>query len=685
MERKSFDAYGVQMHRDGNGWTCRAAIPAANASGVELCFYEHADSLTECRFALSQDRGVWRAEIPGLTPGLFYGLRVHGPFEPQKGHRFNSAKLLVDPWARAITGEPRHDPSLYGYKPGQDPGRSFSSTDSAAAMPRCVTIDPSFDWQGVTSPQTPWRDTLIYECHVRGFTMRHPEVEPQHRGTYLGLASPPVIEHLQKLGVTAVELLPCHQIAREPHLHEKGLANYWGYSTLGYFAPHAGYCTAGRDGGISSGEQVREWKTMVRELHRAGIEVILDVVYNHTAEAGFDGPTLSLRGLDNQGYYRLPQRNRRRYIDVTGCGNTLDTSRRPGRELVLGSLRYWVREMGVDGFRFDLAPTLGRDERGQFDTYAALFQAIAQDPVLADVKWTAEPWDVGPGGYRLGGMPNGWPEWNDRYRDTVRTFWRGDNGGHELVQRISGSPDIFPNKGSLGSVSFVACHDGYTLRDLTSYEAKHNAANLENNRDGHNHNLGCNWGVEGETSDSRILAARRRHRRNVLTTLYCSRGVPMISHGDELGRTQGGNNNAYCQDNETSWVDWSVLGPDGDADEKAWLAFVQRLGRLRRDLPGLASDGEPPIATSAAGHDLPPGDIHTLALRYPRKNGEELLLLLNGCGVSVPFDLPDGAPWHEFLETVSEPAENEPVEIPASQLVVEPFSLHLLRRNVNDC
>ena len=654
------DLFGAHLVPGG----VRFAVPSENASSVVVSFFSEADGAAECRVSLDRGAdGVWRTTVPGLQPGILYGYRVDGPYAPQLGHRFNPAKLLVDPWARAITGEPRSDRSLFAFALGEDPDRTFSSRDSAAAMPKSVVVDPAFDWQGTRRPRTPWRDTLIYEAHVRGLTMRHPDVEPHLRGTYLGLASLPVIEHLQALGVTAVELLPVQQFASEPHLWRKGLGNYWGYSTLGFLAPHAAYAASSGEQ-ASTGEQVREWKVMVRELHRAGIEVLLDVVYNHTAEGGYDGPTLSLRGLDNAAYYRLRRRNRRRYVDVTGCGNTLDLSRPAGRELVLSSLRYWVCEMGVDGFRFDLAPALGRNQAGVFDPGGGFLQAVAEDPVLAGVKLIAEPWDVGPDGYHLGRFPTDWAEWNDRYRDVVRGFWRDPvrrvQGATELGRAVAG--ELPHGKPSDKNVCFVTCHDGFTLRDLTSYAAKHNEANHEDNRDGHDHNLSSDWGVEGETEDRRILAARRRARRNLLVTLLLSRGVPMLSHGDELGRTQKGNNNAYCQDNETSWVDWTRLG-----EEREWLDFVCRAVALRRAHPGLCPSEDERAVTVFAEH--------VLSVAY--EGG--LLLLLNGSVETVPFVLAAGD-WEELLTTA--PASSSSLEKPpavSSPAHVEPFSLRLLR------
>ena len=454
--------------------------------------------------------------------------------------------------ARAITGEPRLED---WFRQRRDTDQ-YSSVDNARYMPKSVVVDGRFDWQGVDRPRLSWEDTVLYECHVRGLTQRHPALDEEIRGTYLGLASPRVLEHLRRLGVTAVELLPVQHIATEPHLQHRGLRNYWGYSPLGFCAPHAGYATGGL------GEQVVQFKTMVRELHRAGLEVILDVVFNHSAEGDHTGPVLSLKGLDNAAYFRLPEREKDRYLNYTGCGNTLDCGQPAVHRLVLESLRYWAREMRVDGFRFDLATVLGREGKGErFDAGATLLERIAEDDELRDLKLIAEPWDVGPEGYQLGRFPAPWAEWNDRYRDTVRRFWRGDPGTlGDLATRLAGSRDLFTDKKPTCSVNFVACHDGFTLADLVSYEHKHNERNGEDNRDGADDNRSRNWGQEGPTEDPGIRAARDRARRNLLATLALSQGVPMLLYGDEIGRSQGGNNNAYCQDNPTSWVDWSHRG-----------------------------------------------------------------------------------------------------------------------------
>ncbi len=661
----------------------RFALYSANAEKVRLCLFDSPDdAIPARRVELRRNGGqVWQVELDDVGPGQLYGYQVEGPHRPKSGHRFNGSKLLVDPWARAITGEPTADAALFGFLPVGWPSRlwpqhsselTFSGHSSAAFMPKCVVVDPAFDWQGDEPPATPWSDTVICECHVKGMTRRHPEVEEGLRGTYLGLAQPPVIEYLHSLGVTAVELLPVHQSAREPHLMLRDLPNYWGYSTLGFFAPHAGYATAGRC------QQVAEFKEMVRRLHAAGIEVILDVVYNHTAEGGRRGPTLSLRGIDNCSYYRLPRRSPWRYIDTTGCGNSLACFQPVVRELVLGSLRYWVEEMHVDGFRFDLATALARDGvTGEFDPRAALLREIEEDPVLSRVKLIAEPWDVGPGGYRLGSFPPSWCEWNDHYRDAVRRFWRGDGDAGELVRRLAGSAELFAEKGPRASLNYVTCHDGFTLRDLVSYEHKHNQANGEANHDGNDHNLSRNWGHEGASDEPGIRAARDRARRNFMATLLLSRGVPMLLAGDELGRSQQGNNNAYCQDNEISWIDWA--GVENDRD---FLAFVRRLLALRRE--------HPVLRRLEAPEDLsfrrPGGDAANrqpaLAMRWPASGtGEdELLLLANGTEAEVVFEMPAAADWIELLDTSGEDAGGHA----ESTLPVAAFSLRLLRRRASE-
>ena len=647
----------------------RFTLYSRHATAVELSLFDEPGSAVAARrVALEHGGGgVWSVEVPGVGPGQLYGYRVHGPYEPHHGHRFNAAKLLVDPWARAITGEPAHEPSIFGYGDRARPDHTFDGRDSAAAMPKCVVVDGAFDWQDDRPPRVPWGDTVIYECHLRGLTRLHPEVDERLRGTYLGLAAPPVVDHLRRLGVTTVEPLPLFQIAREPHLAARGLANYWGYSPLGFFAPHAGYATGGR------GEQVAEFKTMVRELHRAGLEVILDVVYNHTAEGDHLGPTVAFRGIDNLTYYRLRRRRPARYVDWTGCGNTLDLEQDAVREMVLASLRYWALEMHVDGFRFDLATALGRQGTA-FDPGGPLLTAIAEDPVLAAVKLVAEPWDMGPGGYRLGRFPPPWAEWNDRCRDAVRRFWRGDAGAAgELATRLAGSEDFFAPRGPSAGVNFVTCHDGFTLRDLVSYERKRNEANGEGNRDGRDADLSRNWGAEGPTDDPGIRRLRDRARRNLLATVLLSRGVPLLLHGDELGRTQAGNNNAYCQDNEISWVDWT-------ADDEGFADFVARLTQLRRRLPELRRESFTHDLrwSRPDGGDMTPADWHAaraFAMRAPRQDGE-LLLLVNGGDHEAVFHGIAGE-WTELLDTARPEAEQTRAAPP---LALAPHSLRLFLR-----
>jgi len=498
--------------------------------------------------------------VPKVRPGQLYGYRVYGPYDPESGLRYNPNKLLLDPYTRAIARDVRWDDSLFGYTIGHELGDlSFDERDSAAFAPLGVVIDDKFNWQRERRLGTPWSDTVIYEAHVRGLTMRHPDVPERLRGTYAGLATEPVIEHLKSLGVTALELMPVHYFLHDRVLLDRGLNNYWGYNTLGFFAPHPGYAA-------SSGqphETVYEFRSMVRNFHRAGIEVILDVVYNHTAEGNEWGPTLSFRGIDNLAYYRAVPEKARYYMDFTGCGNTLNMVHPHSLRLLMDSLRYWVTEMHVDGFRFDLASALAR---GLFDVnqLGAFFNTIYQDPILAEVKLIAEPWDLGMGGYQVGRFPVNWTEWNGRYRDSVRKFWRGEMGMHsEIATRLSGSADLYEHSGRKpsASINFVTAHDGFTLNDLVSYHQKHNELNGENNQDGANDNESWNCGVEGPTEDAGILELRERQKRNFLTTLMVSQGVPMICHGDEMGRSQGGNNNAYCQDNETTWVNWELAEP----------------------------------------------------------------------------------------------------------------------------
>ncbi|MBL8289517.1 MAG: glycogen debranching protein GlgX [Rubrivivax sp.] len=557
------------------------ALHAGAASEVMLCLFD-GDGGNERQLPLARHRGqVWYGYVADIGPGQLYGYRVHGPCDPGAGLRCNPHKLLLDPYARAVHGQPQWGPALYGHLSGagDDADLSCSLEDSAAAMPKGVVVDSAFDWGTSAPPHTPWHATVIGEVHVKGLTMRHPGVPEPLRGTYLGLAQPAVIAHLQQLGITAVELLPVHAFVDDHRLVELGLANHWGYNTLGFLAPEARYASDS-----APGSAVREFKQMVKALHEAGLEVILDVVFNHTCEGNHLGPTLSLKGIEQRAYYRLSPNDRRYMVDYTGCGNSLDMTRPAALRLVMDSLRYWAGEMRVDGFRFDLAVALGRG-REAFDAHGAFFGAVAQEPALADVKLIAEPWDLGPEGYRVGGFPPGWAEWNGAYRDTVRAFWcQREAPLAHLVERLAGSAQLFQHSGRAptDSVNLVTVHDGFTLHDLVTYNVKHNEANREDNRDGENHNRGWNCGVEGETADELVLAQRARSKRNLLATLFFSQGTPLLLVGDEIGRTQRGNNNGYCQDNEISWVDWTTT-PAGER----LLAFVRALAALRRELPVL--------------------------------------------------------------------------------------------------
>ncbi len=557
---------------DGDG--VNFALWSAGAEGVELCLFD--GDGTERRIQLRESTyHVWHGYVPGVGPGQLYGYRVHGRWDPASGLRFNPAKLLADPYARAYSGEVTHHRALFAHHDDPYGGRP-DGADSARYVPRSVVVAPAGGLLH-TRPRVPWENTVIYELHVKGFTQRHPGVPEDLRGTYAGLAHPAAIEHLLSLGVTSVELLPVHQFVTEPHLANRGLTNYWGYNSLGYFAPDARYAASGDTGG-----QVTEFREMVAALHAAGIEVILDVVYNHTAEGDAHGPTLSFRGIDNRGYYRLEARDPSRYTDYTGCGNTLDARQPAVVQMMMDSLRYWVVAMGVDGFRFDLASALARSMH-DVDRLSAFMAVVHQDPIVSQVKLIAEPWDVGAGGYQVGNFPPLWTEWNGRYRDSVRDLWRGGARGlAELGYRLSGSSDLYQDDGRrpFASINFVTAHDGFTLRDLVSYEHKHNEANGEHNRDGTDDNRAWNCGVEGPTDDPSVHALRQRQVRNILATLTLSTGVPMITAGDEMGRTQGGNNNAYCQDNEVSWVDWSLDGP-----ARELLEFTRRLLALRAAAP----------------------------------------------------------------------------------------------------
>ena len=655
---------------DGSG--VNFAIFSENAEQVDLCLYD-ADGTNEQRIRLIEQTDlVWHCYLPDVRPGQRYGYRMHGRYDPGSGHRFNPAKLLIDPYAKRIDGEVSWDDALFGYRIGAGDDEP-DDRDSAAFVPKSVVINHAFVWGGDSQLHTSLDRTLIYEVHVKGFTQLHPEVPEELRGTYAGLGSAPAIDYLTNLGITAVELLPVHQHVTDRHLVERGLANYWGYNTVGFFAPDIRYS--------ATGEPVSEFKTMVKRLHDAGIEVILDVVYNHTGEGNHLGPTLSFRGIDNAAYYRLDPKNPALYIDYTGTGNTLDATSPRVLQLIMDSLRYWITEMHVDGFRFDLASALAR-ELHDVDKLGSFFDIIHQDPIINQVKLIAEPWDVGPGGYQVGNFPVGWAEWNGKYRDSVRRFWKGVGGqAAELAYRLSGSSDLYASSGRQphASINFVTAHDGFTLNDLVSYESKHNEANGENNTDGERNNESMNFGVEGETDEEAVIEIRERQKRNFLATLMLSQGVPMLLGGDEIGRTQGGNNNGYAQDNEISWYHWDLQRRD-----RQLLAFTRSLIRLfkahpvlrRRhffqgrqirgsrvkDLTWFAPDG-----TEMTDEEWQAPGVKTLAVQFagdaiddrgPRGEpiiDDTLLVILNADDRPVAFTLPNhevARRWETVFDTV---------------------------------
>jgi isoamylase len=564
---------------DGTG--VNFSVYSEGASAVEICLFDDLES-ADCEVVpVRESTGyVWHCYVPGLKLGQLYGYRVHGPYDPERGDRFNPAKLLIDPYAKALAGTLNWDAPVFGYKLGDEAGDlSRDDSDDAWGVPKSVVTTSHFDWENDRPPLTPLHDSILYELHVKGFTANHPEIPPELRGTYAGLAHPAAVEYLKKLGITAVELMPVHEFVDDKFLLDRNLRNYWGYNSINFFAPDSRYSASG-----SAGEQIGEFKAMVKVLHRAGIEVILDVVYNHTAEGNHLGPSLSFRGIDNSTYYRLVADNPRYYMDYTGTGNTLNVRHPQVLKLIMDSLRYWVEEMHVDGFRFDLAAALAR-ELHEVDRLSAFFDIINQDPVISQVKLIAEPWDVGEGGYQVGKFPPLWAEWNGRYRDVVRRYWKGDDGQlAELGYRLTGSSDLYQrdSRHPTASINFVTAHDGFTLHDLVSYDQKHNEANGEDNRDGANDNHSHNYGAEGATENQDILETRERQKRNFLLTLLCSQGVPMICGGDEIGRTQNGNNNAYAQDNPTSWFDWNL-----DDRKETLLEFTRRLVELRREHPNL--------------------------------------------------------------------------------------------------
>ncbi|AZA08956.1 glycogen debranching protein GlgX [Corynebacterium pseudopelargi] len=624
------DAYPLGSTYDGAG--TNFAIFSNVADKVELCLIDEDDQ--EERIELREvDAHVWHCYLPGVTPGQRYGYRVHGPYDPDAGKRCDATKLLVDPYARAFDGEFDGHPSLFSYDihhPDDPHGRN--TEDSLPHTMKSVVVNPFFDWGADRAPKIPFNETVIYEAHVKGMTMTHPDVPEELRGTYAGLAHPAIIAYLKDLGITAIELLPVHQFLQDDRLRDLGLRNYWGYNTFGFFAPHQDYSASRHPGGA-----VSEFKGMVRSFHEAGIEVILDVVYNHTAEGNHLGPTIAFRGIDNEAYYRLVDGDRAHYMDYTGTGNSLNVRDPHPLQMIMDSLRYWVTEMHVDGFRFDLASTLAR-ELHDVDRLATFFDLVQQDPVVSQVKLIAEPWDVGEGGYQVGNFPPLWTEWNGKYRDTVRDFWRGEPATlGEFASRITGSSDLYANNGRrpTASINFVTAHDGFTLNDLVSYNEKHNEANGEGNRDGESHNRSWNCGVEGPTDDETVLKLRQRQHRNFLTTLMLSLGTPMLAHGDEMGRTQGGNNNVYCQDNELSWIDWDLA-----TENEELVEFTKRLIRIRQNHPvfrrrRFLAGG--PLGSEVRDRDIawltPAGRLMTQD-DWGFAFGKSLMVYLNGQGIT---------------------------------------------------
>lgn len=642
---------GVEYSEEGANF----ALFSEHAEKVELCLFDEKGEAELARLTMPySEGGIWFGRIEGIAPGQLYGYRVHGPYDPENGHRFNPNKLLLDPYARQLSSALKWDDALFGYPIGED-DLAFDERDSAPFMPKAVVVDPAFDWDADNTLQRRWDEALIYEAHVKGLTALHPDVPEDKRGTFEALAHPSVLDHLHRIGVTTIELLPVHAFLDDRHLLEKGLSNYWGYNTLAFFAPHAPYLKSGH---------IREVKTAIKRFHEAGIEVILDVVYNHTAEGNEMGPTLSFRGIDNASYYVLSPENARHCFDTTGTGNTLNVAHPMVQRMVLDSLRYWVQAMHVDGFRFDLASTLGRESQG-FEREGAFFNALRQDPVLSTVKLIAEPWDVGEGGYQVGGFP--WPfrEWNDKFRDDMRGFWRKDPGLiGKLAERLTGSPVQFnhSNRPATSSINFLAAHDGFTLWDTVSYNEKHNESNGEDGKDGHDHNVSDNLGAEGETDDEGVIGARVRRVKSMLASLFLSQGVPMILAGDEMGNSQDGNNNVYCQDNPTSWIDW-----ENRRDEV--LAAVEALSALRREIgpiqhvPFAVSSEQDNEEIPLVGWLHPEGrpmeendwkdeELRIVGMDLRQANGKRLLAIFNA-GDPAVFQLPEGE-WALHFDSGSE-------------------------------
>ncbi len=664
--------YPLGATYDGSG--TNFALFSEVAERVELCLFDEAG--TESRVDLRErDAFVWHCYVPNIGPGQRYGFRVHGPYDPAAGHRCNPSKLLLDPYAKAIDGDIDWSQACFSYTWGEED--SYNDEDSAPYMCKSVVISPFFDWDNDRHPRTPYNETVVYEAHVKGLTNTHPGIPEDVRGTYAALAHPVMLEHYKKLGVTAVELMPVHQFVHDSHLADRGMRNYWGYNTIGFFAPQNDYSSSG-----TRGQQVQEFKAMVKALHEADLEVILDVVYNHTAEGNHMGPTLSFRGIDNANYYRLVDEDKKHYYDTTGTGNTLLMKSPHVLQMIMDSLRYWVTDMHVDGFRFDLASSLARQFH-EVDRLSAFFDLVHQDPVVSQTKLIAEPWDIGYDGYNVGGFPPLWTEWNGKYRDTVRDYWRGEHGTlGEFAARLTGSADLYEDDGRrpYASINFVTAHDGFTMHDLVSYNEKHNDANGEGGMDGESHNSSWNCGVEGETDDLEVIALREQQKRNFLTTLFLSQGVPMLLHGDELGRTQGGNNNVYAQDNEIAWVDWERA-----KDFEVLTEFVSRLSRLRKNHPVFRRrrhfEGRPvrgnelqdigwytPAGDEMGQEDWASGGASSVTvflngdgIREPDARGEKVtddsfFLLFNGHHEPMEFVLPDlgaGERWEVEVDTAA--------------------------------
>lgn len=705
MDIKAYPGQPYPLGATWDGKGVNFALYADNATGVELCLFEaQKDKKEFIKLDVSErTHQIWHIYLPNAKPGQLYGYRVHGPYEPENGHRYNANKLLIDPYAKAIAGTIAWHDSLFGYQLGHPDGDlSFSTTDSAPYVPKSVVIDSNFNWEGDKPPKVSYHKSIIYEAHVKGFTKLHPEIPEEIKGTYAALAHPVTIKYLHDLGITALELMPVHQFVLDRHLAERGLGNYWGYNTIGFFAPDVRYSGSGAEGG-----QVAEFKNMVKQLHKAGIEVILDVVYNHTGEGNHLGPTISFRGIDNSSYYRLTK-DKRFCMDYTGTGNTLNVMMPNVLRLIMDSLRYWILDMHIDGFRFDLASTLAR-ELHEVDRLGSFFDIIHQDPVISQVKLIAEPWDIGEGGYQVGKFPPGWAEWNGKYRDCIRDYWRGaDSMLGEFAQRFTGSPDLYQNdyRKPTASINFITAHDGFTLHDLVSYNHKHNLDNGENNNDGESHNRSWNYGAEGPTDKADINRLREQQKRNFLTTLFLSQGVPMLVAGDEFSRTQKGNNNPYCQDNEISWIDWE------NADREL-LEFTRKLIHFRKNHPAFRRrrwfQGEP-VLTQESMEDiawfLPNGTnmtheswnhhyakslgvyLNGHGIRTVGPKGEQIIddsfyVIFNAYHDTLNYKLPSpnyGKSWTKVLDTSQSDLKKVYTFLAESQIIVEGRSVVILKQ-----